>query len=299
MKNTYSIIARDPDTGEIGGAVQSHWFRVHDVIWVEAGAGILAVQSLPDVGWGPRGLELLRSGRTAKQVLVELIAGDGKAPFRQLGILDGRGEASGYTGEKCVPFAGHRCGDGYSCQANLMLRPTVCDAMARAFETTPGPLPERLMAALEAAQEEGGDLRGQQAAAMVAVTGRPTGQSWRDRTVDIRVDDSPAPVAELRRHLNLSRAYGHMERADELSEANRFEDALEELESALRLAPDSLEIAFWRALALLDAGHSERALSSFRRIFRAESRWRLFLERLLESGSLRADPATIRRIVSE
>ncbi len=298
-RNTYSIIARDPSTGELGGAVQSHWFRVHDVIWAEAGVGVVAVQSLADVGWGERGLELLRSGRAVEEVVLDLLAGDDKASFRQLGILDSRGRAAGYTGEKCTPFAGHRCGADYSCQANLMRGPKVCDAIACAFESTSGLLPERLMAALEAAQDEGGDLRGQQSAAMVAVTGQPTGQPWRDRTIDIRVDDSPAPLGELRRLLTLSRAYNHMSKADELSDAKRFEDALEELESALDLVPDNLEIGFWHAMALLEAGHVDSSVSSFRAVFQADPSWRLFLTRMLSNGVLRGDAAAIRRAVSE
>ena len=212
---TYSIVARDPDTGEMGVAVQSHWFSVGPLVaWAEAGVGAVATQSMVDPRYGLRGLELMRSGLSAMQVLETLVSEDPSPNIRQVAMIDAGGLVVAHTGENCIAEAGHEVGKGYSVQANLMARPTVPGAMARAFENAEGPLAERMLAALYAAEEEGGDIRGRQSAAIVVVRAEPSGQPWNDRLVDLRVEDHPDPVNELRRLLNIHRGYEQMNAGD-------------------------------------------------------------------------------------
>src|SRR5919106_5264972 len=213
---TYSIVARDSATGEIGVAVQSHWFSVGTLVsWAEAGVGAVATQSFVDPRYGPLGLELMRLGRSAPEALRALVTSDADSAVRQVAMIDAQGRVAAYTGGRAIRAAGHRVGVQYSVQANLMEKATVWPAMARAFESTSGDLAERLLAALEAAQREGGDIRGKQSAALLIVRGESTGRSWVDRLVDLRVEDSPEPLAELRRLVNLERAYDLMNLGDE------------------------------------------------------------------------------------
>src|SRR6266853_2236686 len=178
---TYSIVARDKKTGEFGVAVQSHYFQVSPAVpWALAGVGAVATQSHVNLRYGPLGLELLQAGYTAEHALRALTAGDPRAEVRQCAIVDAAGNVAAHTGSKCIPAAGHTLGDGFSCQANLMEKDTVWSAMAEAFTTTDAPLAERMMAALEAAEAEGGDIRGKQSAAMLVVTGTPTGRFWEE-----------------------------------------------------------------------------------------------------------------------
>src|SRR5436305_6251266 len=204
---TYSIVARDTDTGEFGVAVQSHYFQVGPVVpWAIAGVGAVATQSMVNVSFGPLGLDYMRAGYTAQQALKALLAGDAEPEGRQVALVDANGTVATHTGAKCIPAAGHRTGDGFSVQANLMEKDTVWDAMFEAYTSTKGPLPERMLAALEAAEAEGGDIRGRQSAAILVVTGAPTGRPWEDRVIELRVEDAPDPLVELRRLLRIKRA---------------------------------------------------------------------------------------------
>ena len=212
---TYSIVARDKQTGEFGVAVQSHYFQVGPTVpWAISGVGAVATQSMVNVSFGPLGLDYLRAGYSAEQALKALLAGDSEPQSRQVSLVDANGNVATHTGAKCIPAAGHRIGDGFSCQANLMEKDTVWDAMHAAYESSSEPLAERMMAALEAAEAEGGDIRGKQSAAMLVVSGRPTGRSWEDRTIEIRVEDAPDPLVELRRLLRVKRAYMALNDAD-------------------------------------------------------------------------------------
>ena len=198
--HTYSIVARDAKTGEIGVAVQSHWFAIGPLVpWAEAGVGAVATQSFVDPSYGKLGLDLMRAGRSGPDALKGLLAADENREVRQVAMIDAQGRVAAHTGSKCIPMAGHRVGEAYSVQANLMLDEAVWPAMSRAFESAQGDLAERMLAALEAAQAAGGDIRGKQSAALVVVSGKPTGKPWQDRIYDLRVDDHPEPVAELRR----------------------------------------------------------------------------------------------------
>lgn len=287
--HTYSIVARDALTGELGVAVQSHWFSVGPVVpWAEAGVGAVATQSLVDVTYGPLGLEMMRAGRSAEEALRGLVAADSRADIRQVAMVDAAGVVAVHTGARCIAAAGHRTGAGYSVQANLMLRDTVWDAMARAYETASGDLAERMLAALEAAQAEGGDIRGQQSAALLVVSGKRTDTPWGGRLVDLRVEDSPQPLVELRRLLRLHRAYTHMNAGDLAMEKDDLDAAVREYGAAEALVPDSAEMLFWHAITLAGAGRLEAARPLLGRAYALEPNWRTVVERLPAAGLLDA-----------
>src|SRR5438128_9601738 len=209
--HTYSIVARDPATGELGVAVQSHWFSVGSIVsWAEAGVGAVATQSFVDPSYGKTGLDLMRAGRSAPDVLRDLLAADEAREVRQVAMIDAHGRVAAHTGSRNIAEAGHFAGANFSVQANMMLNGQVWPAMAKAFERARGDLAERMMTALEAAQAAGGDIRGKQSAALIVASGKSTGRPWVDRLFDLRVDDHPEPLKELRRLLTLQRAYNHM-----------------------------------------------------------------------------------------
>ncbi|MEW6412830.1 MAG: DUF1028 domain-containing protein [Candidatus Zixiibacteriota bacterium] len=297
--NTYSIVAYDSTTGQFGAAVQSHWFKVGDVIWLEPGVGAVATQSLVEFSYGPLGLEMMKNGKSAKQALKGLLASDPQNAVRQVAMIDANGVIATHTGDKCIAEAGHKIGGNYSVQANLMEKNTVWDAMARAFETTEGDLADKMMAALEAAQAEGGDIRGKQSAAMVVVSGEPTGRPWVDRLVDIRVDDSPEPLKELRRLLNITRAYDHMNKGDEYIAVNDFDNANKEYAKAAEMAPGNAEIMFWHAATLVTAGELERSLPLFKKVFAMDENWRILVPRLVKADLLPNDDTIISKILAQ
>jgi len=299
LAHTFSIVAYDPATGEFGAAVQSHYFRVADVIWAEAGVGAVATQSLADFAYGPLGLEMMRNGKTARQALAGLLASDSSNAVRQVAMIDRSGNVATHTGGKCIAEAGHHAGKSYSAQANLMLRNTVWDAMGRAFETTKGDLADRLMAALDAAQKEGGDIRGMQSAAILVVSGKPTGQVWKDRLIDLRVDDSPRPLVELRRLINIQRAYRHEDSGDEYMAIGKTVEAEAEYKEASRLAPDNVELKFWHAVTLATNKQLDKALPIFKEVFKADANWRTLVPRLVKSELLPKDEKLIRTIVAQ
>ena len=297
--HTFSIVAGDKKTGEMGVAVQSHWFSVGaDVPWAEAGVGAVATQSFVDPSYGPKGLELMRLGKSASETLKQLIAADSGEAVRQVAMVDSKGEAAVHTGKRCVDYAGHRTGDGYSVQANLMLNDKVPNAMANAFETAPGDLAERMMMALEAAQEVGGDIRGRQSAAMIVVKAQSSGKSWADRTVDLRVEDHPEPLKELRRLIGVARAYGHMNAGDAAMEKNNVETALKEYGEAMKLAGNNVEIAFWSGLTLALKGKVDQALPIFKKVFSEDRNWVEVLKRLPKAGMI-PDDDTGRTLVQQ
>lgn len=215
---TYSIVARDPNTGELGVAVQSCYFSVGAVVpWAEAGVGAVATQSFVDPAYGPLGLALMRKGQSAPEALQALVAADPGEAIRQVAMIDALGRVAVHTGAHCLDAAGHCLGEQVSAQANLMARTTVWGAMIERFSKTSGELATRLLAALDAAEAEGGDRRGKQSAAILIVRAQPTGKVWVDRIVDLRVEDHPDPVNELRRLVDLKRLYdGRLETANSL-----------------------------------------------------------------------------------
>jgi uncharacterized Ntn-hydrolase superfamily protein len=297
--HTFSIVARDPATGELGVAVQSHWFSVGSIVpWAEARVGAVATQSFVDPSYGKLGLELMRTGKSGPDALKSLLAGDEGRDVRQVAMIDAQGRVDAWTGKNDIYAAGHFVGKDFSVQANLMLNDKVWPAMARAFENTKGDLADRMLAALDAAQAVGGDIRGRQSAALVVVTGKPTGQPWKDRTFDLRVDDSPEPLAELRRLVTLQRAYNHMNAGDLAVEKKDNEGALREYGAAEKLVPDSAEMIYWHAVALVNMGRVDESLPLFRKVFAMDKNWATLTPRLPKSGLLPEDEKLIGRILS-
>lgn len=300
LAHTYSIVARDPNTGEMGVAVQSHWFSVGSIVsWGEAGVGVIATQSFVNPSFGQRGLEMLKQGMTAQEVVDLLIASDEGRDFRQLAIVDAKGNSAAYTGSKCIPEAGHIVGDNYCVQANLMLSNLVWSEMSKAFESSDGPLAERLIAALEAAQNVGGDIRGQQSAAILVVKAEATGKLWEDRYIDLRVEDHPEPVKEIKRLLKVFRAYEHMNNGDLAVEKNDMKLAMEHYSAAMKMFPENLEMKYWTAVTLVNNGQINEALPMFRDIFSADDNWRKLTPRLIKVGMLNADDETLKKIINQ
>lgn len=303
---TYSIVARDAATGEMGVAVQSHWFSVGPIVpWAEAGVGAVATQSLVKVSYGPDGLRLMRDGATATDALAQLIKQDDAAAVRQVAMVDAKGNIATHTGDKCIAEAGFEHGtapDGsvYSVQSNLMRTDKVPNAMADAFESAkPGTsLAERMVACLHAAEAAGGDVRGRQSAAVLVVRAVASGNSWEDRLVDLRVEDHPAPVVELDRLLTLHRAYQHMNDGDLAMEKKDIAGALKSYSKARELAPGNAEMVFWTAVSLVNAGKVDDAVPLFREAFQdTKGDWKATLQRLPRSGLFPDDPAIMKRML--
>ena len=296
--HTFSIVARDPATGELGVAVQSHWFSVGSIVpWAEAGVGAVATQSFVDPSYGKLGLDLMRTGKSGPEALRSLLAGDDGREVRQVAMIDAQGRVDAWTGKNEISAAGHFVGKNFSVQANLMANDKVWPAMAQAFESTKGDLADRMLAALDAAQTAGGDIRGRQSAALIIVTGKPTGQAWKDRLFDLRVDDSSQPLQELRRLVTLQRAYNHMNAGDLAVEHKDNEGALREYGAAEKLVPDNAEMIYWHAVALVNMGRIDDSLPLFRKVFAMDRNWALLTPRLPKSGLLPDDAKLIQRIV--
>lgn len=295
--HTYSIVARDPDSGELGVAVQSHWFSVGTLVpWARAGVGAVATQSFIDVRYGVEGLELLAQGKSAQQALDALLRADPAPELRQVGMIDAQGRIAQHTGRHCIRYAGQLAGENFAVQANLMEAPGVPEAMAAAFRTARGSLAERMLAALDAAQAAGGDLRGMQSAALRVVRAQASEHPWDDTLVDLHVEDHPAPLRELRRLLTLDSAYAHMNEGDHALERNDIDGALAQYGAAESLAPYNVEMKFWHAVALVNARRAEAALPVFAGVFRDDAGWRELVPRLVEAKLLDADPALVVRI---
>lgn len=286
--HTYSIVARDEVTGEMGVAVQSHWFSVGtSVIYGEAGVGVVATQSLTNPAYGPKGLALMKQGLSPQQALDALIANDGGEQYRQVGILSANGDVATHTGSACIAEAGHRQGKNFSVQANLMLNNTVWGAMADAFEKSKGkPLSERLLITLKAAQAEKGDLRGKQSAAILIVSGTATGNSWEDTLMDLRVDDHDNPLQELERLMKVHKAYGFMNNGDVAMEAGDSKKAEQQYLSAQKLFPDNLEMQYWYAVNLLNSKDFKKAKPILKSIFKQDKNWQILIPRLVDSKLL-------------
>jgi uncharacterized Ntn-hydrolase superfamily protein len=281
---TYSIVARDPRTGDLGVAVQSHWFAAGIVCWARAGIGAVATQATALVDHGPLALDALVGGEDAAGALRIRLDADEDRDVRQVAVLDRHGGVAVHTGGSCIPEAGHVAGDGFSCQANMMWRDSVWGAMAGAFESVEGDLAERLLCALEAGEGEGGDVRGRQAARLLVVRAEATDRPWEDVLVDLRVDDHPQPLPELRRLLELKRAYDRLETAEALELEDDVEGAFAQRRAALEAVPDVAEIAFWTAISLANAGRADEARETAAIAFAAYPGWAELLRRLADRG---------------
>lgn len=319
--NTFSIVARDPQSGQIGVAVQSHWFSVGQIVpWAESGVGAVATQSFVDPSYGKLGLDLMRAGKTAPEALRALLGGDAGCQVRQVGMVDAAGNVATFTGAKNIIAAGGIASSGsaskidcgtisvgkdFAVQANLMANDTVWPAMEKAFTAAKGDLAERMLVALDAAQAAGGDIRGKQSAALIVVNAKPSGKPWMDRAFDLRVDDHPDPLAELRRLVLLQRAYNHMNAGDLAVEHKDNEAALREYSAAEKIAATTsgipvtrhAEMIYWHAVALVNMKRVEEALPLFAKAFQMHPGWRELTPRLAASGLLPDDKALIDRIV--
>jgi len=300
MMHTYSIVARDPRTGQLGVAVQSHYFSVGSVVpWAEAGVGAVATQSFVRIDYGPEGLALMRHGMTAPQALAALLERDDGREVRQVAMVDAKGNVAAHTGSRCIPGAGHLIGDGFSVQANLMANDSVWPAMKAVYEAASGELVDRLIAALEAAQAAGGDIRGQQSAAIRVVVGERQAETWQGCLFDLRVEDHLTPIAELKRLVRLRRAYRLADQGDELVASGEFDAALAAYAQAADLAPEVIELRFWQAVTLFQVGKEVEALAIFREVFSKEPFWSDLVPRLAPLGLLPNEPGVIQRIVGQ
>jgi uncharacterized Ntn-hydrolase superfamily protein len=287
---TYSIVARDSATGRMGVAVQSHWFSVGSVVpFAEPGVGAVATQSFVDPRYGPLGLKLMRYGRTAEEAMKALVSTDDGRAVRQVAMVDADGNVAAHTGKDAVQEAGHQTGTQYSVQANMMKNASVWPAMAEAYETAEGDLASRLLAALEAAQAEGGDIRGRQSAALLVVKAEPTGRRWSDRLFDLRIQDHATPVKELKRLVELQRAYRKLSEGDEHVTQGDVQAAMESYRQAMDMVPDEAtegEAPFWVGVTLASEGRVDEAIPYLRRAYAQHEDWATLIERLPEAGLL-------------
>jgi uncharacterized Ntn-hydrolase superfamily protein len=281
---TYSIVARDPATGQLGAAVQSRWFNLgNGVLWVEPGVGAVATQSFTEVTHGANGLAAMRAGASAGEALAGVLGPDRGEAVRQVGMVDAGGRSAAHTGAACVPFASHLTAPGVSVQANMMERPTVPGAMLEAFRASSGPLAERLLGALRAAEGEGGDVRGRQSAVLLVAP--PEGEPWR-REIDLRIEDHRAPLDELARLLRVARAYEAFEAFEDLADRGELAAALAQADRAHTLLPEDDQIRLWHAVALVANGRLDEARAAYREAAAVEPRSGEHLRRYAMAGHL-------------
>jgi uncharacterized Ntn-hydrolase superfamily protein len=298
--HTYSIVAKDPQTGEMGVGVQSHWFSVGSIVsWGEAGVGVVATQSLVNKSFGLRGLELLKQGKTPRETIEILLSDDEGRDVRQVSVLDAQGRVVTHTGSKCIKQAGHIVGENFSVQANMMLSDKVWHAMAEAFDKYNYlPLPEQIIKCLEAAESVGGDIRGKQSAALLIVAGKAPENKWEDPLIDLRVEDHTEPLKEISRLLKVWRAYEHMNNGDLAIEKGDMNKALVEYNAAMEMFPSNLEMKYWTAISLANNNQIDEALALFKHIFKKDKNWRLLTERLPEVELLNVKGDDLKRILS-
>jgi uncharacterized Ntn-hydrolase superfamily protein len=300
LVHTFSIVARDSATGEMAVGVQSHWFSVGtSVVWGESGTGVVATQSFIDKSYGPKGLLLMKQGFTAQQALDSLLKADAGREVRQVAFVDSKGNVAGFTGKNCIQYASDIQGANFSVQSNMMLGNKVCESMAAAFKASYGkPLAERVLAALDAAQVAGGDIRGMQSAALIVVNANAT-DSWNDKLIDVRVDDNDAPLKELRRLYNLYIAYQHMNNGDLATEKNDMEKAMNEYHAAMKMFPENLEMQYWTAITLANNKRLNEALPMLKKIFAADKNWKELTKRLPAVNLLTVNEEELKKILAQ
>lgn len=269
------------------------------VSWARAGVGAVATQSMAEISYGPLGLELLSSGKSASESLRALLKADKKSETRQVAMVDKAGKVATHTGSKCIPFAGHILGKGFSCQANLMQNDTIWSNMAESFSKNSDlEFPERLVAVLEAAQRAGGDVRGKQSAAILVVSPEVLANSWSGRLVDLRIEDHASPIPELKRLLRIQRGYEWANKGDELLNNGKFDESLDAYEKASGFAPEIEELQFWQAVSLVQSNRLKEAKPIFRKVFRKNKAWIQVVKSLPQVGMLRNEPELLRAILS-
>jgi uncharacterized Ntn-hydrolase superfamily protein len=283
----------------MGVAVQSHWFSVGSVVtWAEAGVGVVATQAFVEVSYGPLGLALMKAGKSPQQALKSLLATDPRPEVRQVAMLDVKGRVAAHTGNKCVKEAGHLTGRGFSAQANIMRNRKVWKALAAAFKKSKGSLAERLLTGLEAAERAGGDLRGRQSAALLVVKVKSSGMPWEDKVVDLRVEDNPNPLVEMRRLLRIHEAFVHANNGDVLMEKGDIRKAQEEYRRSAELSPDNPELRFWHAVTMINHGDIEQGKAILKTAFKMNKDLKTLLKSLPSVGLLNADADTLRELLA-
>lgn len=299
--HTFSIVARDKNTGEMAVGVQSHWFSVGSIVsWGKSGVGVVATQSFVNPAYGPNGLKLMSEGKNAQEALDFLVAKDEGRDVRQVAMLDVHGHSSAYTGKSCIIYANQIVGENFSVQANMMLNDKVVPVMAKAFkENSHLPLAERVLKVLQAAQRAGGDIRGKQSAALIVVGPEIVKEPWKDKLIDLRVDDHKEPLAELERLLNVHRAYAFMNQGDLAVEHQDMIAALEAYGAAEKLFPNNLEMKYWKAVAMAGNNQLEASLEIFKTVFEADENWRELTRRLPKSGLLTIPEKDFQRILNQ
>ncbi len=295
--STFSIVAWDPGTGQMGVAVQSHWFSVGSVVpWAEAGVGAVATQSFVREAYGPELLSDLRQGIDTDDALEARVEADPGRDVRQVAVVDSFGRVEAWTGKSCIASAANITGDHFSVQANIMRDDGVVPAMAEGYRNAKGDFAERLLQALEAAQLAGGDLRGRQSAALLIVSSERQKEPWQGVLVDLRVDDNPRPLQELRRLLRIQRAYDAANEGDLQLEKGNTQAALRAYAKASAIYPEQQELVFWRAVTLIQTGHEKEAFPLLAGVFDREPAWRMMPPRLVAAGQLPDDPALLKRL---
>jgi uncharacterized Ntn-hydrolase superfamily protein len=299
LKHTYSIVARDEKTGELGVAVQSHWFGVGTVVsWAKPGVGAVATQAMANISLGPKMLDLLAKGMSPQEAMEKLLGEDQGASYRQLAAVDQYGNSAVHTGDNCIQYAGHLSGKNYSVQANMMLKDGVIAAMDKAWHASSGQtLAERMLQVLEAAEGAGGDIRGRQSASLLVVRGIPTPNVWEERLIDLRVDDHEEPLIELRRLYNTHNAYQYMNQGDLYMEQGDTESAMKAYQEAMHLLPDNPEMPFWSGITLAQNSKMEEALQLLKPIFKQNPHWQELTKRLIPVGLLKISDADLKLLL--
>jgi uncharacterized Ntn-hydrolase superfamily protein len=299
LAHTFSIVARDANTGEMAVAVQSHWFSVGTAVsWGEAGVGVVATQSFTNKSFGIRGLEMLKQGKSPQQAMDLLLRDDDGRDFRQVAILDNQGRVATHTGKNCIVYANHTNGENFSIQANMMLNDQVVPAMEKAWKANNNlPLAERMVQVLLAAQNAGGDIRGKQSAALLIVAPEATDEPWNDRLLDLRVDDAENPVKELDRLLKVFRAYEHMNQGDLFVEKNEMKKAMVQYNAAMKMFPENLEMQFWTAITLANDKQLKRAAEMLKIIYEKDKNWRELTRRLPKVGLLNVSEMELMELI--
>jgi len=282
---TYSIVARCPQTGQLGVAVQSHWFGAGVVCWAKAGVGAVATQAMALIDHGPLGIELMEKGESAQNALMKRLSLDDAPEIRQVAMVDSAAGVAVHTGSQTIPEAGHIVGDGFSCQANMMWNPTVWNAMHDAFINAQGDLAHRMLASLHAAEEQGGDIRGMQAARILVVGPEQLSKPWMEIVTDIRVDDHPEPLTELSRLLEIQNAYSNLSKYQE-------GDAIES-----ELSSEISEIAFWRSVDLVSKGRHEEARELVKVALEEHPGWEELLIRCAKANLAGISEETVRTLL--
>ncbi len=299
--HTFSIVARDDKTGNFGVAVQSHWFSVGSMVaWAEPGVGAVATQAMVDISYGPLGLDLMRSGKSAKAILTSLLLQDEGKDLRQVAMIDVSGQVAVHTGARCIADAGHFSGNCFSVQANMMMNDSVWPSMAETYQKNHNlDFEDRLLSVLQAGQEAGGDIRGKQSASILIVKGEASGKPWNDRLIDLRVEDHPDPIIELQRLIKIHQAYESMNEGDALLATGDFEKALIEYQNAAYLAPEITELPFWQAVTMAESGQIDPALPIFKQVFNKDPNWAKLLQRLPDAGLFMVEDSVLNRILGQ